>query len=150
MMNNKEFKKVFNKLAQHHGFTSVFGGWYKESSECIVILELQKSNFGNYYQLLIKTFIQGAFSMSYTPNKELIKSSCGHITKNENPEYKNSLDLDISMDDNSRIEQLENLFQRQIMPFMDKALSKIGITELAQNSEIYLLPAVKKELGVCL
>jgi hypothetical protein len=148
MMNSKEFKKAFNKLAQSHGFASVFGGWYKESSECIVILELLKSNFGNYYQLLIKTFIQGAFSTSYTPNKELIKSSCGHITKSENPEYKDALDLDISMDDNSRIEQLGNLFQRQIMPFMDKALSKIGIAELAQNNEIYLLPAVKEELGV--
>jgi len=48
-MENKEFKKLFDIIARNHGFESAFGGWFKESNECIVVLDLQKSNFGNYY-----------------------------------------------------------------------------------------------------
>ncbi|MFC7526756.1 DUF4304 domain-containing protein [Parapedobacter sp. GCM10030251] len=145
-MDSKEFKKRFSELAKANEFKSAFGGWYKESSECIAVLELQKSNFGDYYQLLIKIFIQGAFERTYAPDKDLIKSSMGHITANETPEYKAVLDFDESMEDNIRIERLKKLFNSHILPFTNRALSKAGIKELADKGEVFLLPAVKEEL----
>ncbi|WP_371414658.1 DUF4304 domain-containing protein [Flavobacterium sp. 140616W15] len=42
---SKEFKDLFDSKA--NGFSKAFGGWYKQSTECISILELQKSNFGD-------------------------------------------------------------------------------------------------------
>jgi len=146
-MESKEFKKLFGEVAKAKEFKSAFGCWYKESTECITVLELQKSNFGDYYQLLIKVFIQGAFENTYTPNKELLKSSMGHITANETPEYKDVLDFDEPMEDNIRKEGLEKLFKNHIVPFTDKALSKAGIKDLANKGEVFLLPAVKEELA---
>jgi hypothetical protein len=147
-MDSKEFKKLFGEVAKVNEFKSAFGGWYKESSECITVLELQKSNFGDYYQLLIKVFIQGAFKSTYTPNKELIKSSLGHITANETPEYRAVLDFDEPMEDNIRKERLEKLFINHIVPFTNRALSKAGIKDLANKGEVFLLPAVKEELAI--
>ena len=60
-MDNTEFKKQFGEIAKASRFDRAFGGWFKESNETIIVLELQKSNFGNYYQLNIKVFIQGFF-----------------------------------------------------------------------------------------
>ena len=147
IMDSKEFKKMFGELAKANEFKSAFGGWYKESTECIAVLELQKSNFGDYYQLLIKVFIQGAFESTYAPNKGLLKSSMGHITANETPEYKAVLDFDEPMEDNIRKERLEELFTNHIVPFTNRALSKAGIRELANKGEVFLLPAVKEELA---
>jgi hypothetical protein len=51
------------------------------------------------------------------------------------------------MDDEKRKADLAKLFSDFIVPFTDKALSKSGIRELAEKGEIFLLPAVKIELG---
>lgn len=74
-MNSKEFKKAFDELAQANNFEKSFGGWLKESLECIVILDLQKSNFGDYYELNIKIFVQGMFGNKYNKSKDLVKKT---------------------------------------------------------------------------
>lgn len=144
-MDSKEFKKLFGEVAKANGFESAFGGWFKDSAESIVVLELQKSSFANSNYLNVKVFIQGAFDRTYTPNKDLIKSSMGHITNQIRD--KEILDFDEPMDDEKRKEKLEQLFSKFIVPFSDKALSKSGIRELAEKGEITLLPAVKEELA---
>lgn len=145
-MNSKEFKKLFGEVAKSSGFESTSGGWCKESSECLIILELQKSNYGNYYQLNIKVYIQGVFGKTYQPCKKLIKSSMGHINSSETKEYKNVFDFDKPLDDDLRINHLKELFQSHIVPFSDKTSSKSGIRELVKKGKITLLPAVKDEL----
>lgn len=144
-MDSKEFKKVFGEVAKSNGFESAFGGWFKDSAESIVVLELQKSSFANSSYLNVKVFIQGAFDRTYTPNKDLIKSSMGHITNQIRD--KEILNFDEPMDDEKRKEKLEQLFGEFIVPFADKALSKSGIRELAEKRVITLLPAVKEELA---
>jgi hypothetical protein len=39
-MDCKEFKNLFNEVVKANDFKKAFGGWYKESQECIVILQL--------------------------------------------------------------------------------------------------------------
>lgn len=145
-MDSKEFKTVFGEFAKAHNFKKAFSGWYKESPECLAILELQKSNFGNYYQLNIKIFIQGVFEKTYLPSKDLIKSSMAHVNSSETKDYKNAFDFDEPMDNNLRIERLKELFENHIVPFTDKTLLKSGIRELAEKGDIFLLPAIKEEL----
>ena len=144
-MDSKEFKKIFGEVAKANEFESAFGGWFRESAESIIVLELQKSSFSNSNYLNIKVFIQGAFERTYTPNKDLIKSSTGHITNQIRD--KEILDFDNSMNNEKRKEELEQLFSEFIVPFADKALSKSGIKELAEKGEITLLFAVKEELA---
>ncbi|SMC48683.1 DUF4304 domain-containing protein [Moheibacter sediminis] len=146
-MDSKEFKKLFGEVAKSNGFESAFGGWFKDSAESIVVLDLQKSNFGDYYEMNIKIFIQGMFGNSYSRSKDLVKRDIGNIFTRQPPEYKSVFDFDEPMDDEKRKEKLEQLFSKFIVPFSDKALSKSGIRELAEKGEITLLPAVKEELA---
>jgi hypothetical protein len=145
-MNGKEFKGMFARIAKDNGFKAAFGGWYRQSSECIAALALQKSNFGDYYLLLINVFIKGAFGRTYQPDKKLIKSAAGHIMAGETPEYGFLLELDSSLDDGVREKGLQRLFRDHIVPFTNRALSKAGIREMAEEGTIVLLPAVNEEL----
>lgn len=145
-MDNKEFKQLFDRIAKFGGFEYVYGGWYKTSEECIVILELQKSNFGNYYELNIKIYVQGIFNNNYIINKDLVKKDTGDIFRRQPYEYRSVFDFDEPMNDEERNAGLIKLFSDFIMPFTDKALLKSGIKELAEKGEIILLPAVRKEL----
>lgn len=145
-MDSKEFKKLFDTIARTNSFEKVFSGWFKESSECIVVLNLQKSNYGDYYDLNIKVFVQGMFGNKYVKSKDLVKKHIGDIFMRQPNKYKDVLNFDTPMDDEKRKEKLEQLFNEFIVPFTDNTLSKSGIKELADKGEIYILPAVKEEL----
>lgn len=142
-MNSKEFKSIFGNVAKENDFLQAFGGWYIESSECIAILELQKSKYGDYYMLNIKIFIQGAFDRSYSPTKELIKSPMGSIGKQIIDDV---LSFDKPMPDELRKERLNELFSNNIVPFVSNLMTKSNIIDLESKGEIMLLSSVKKEL----
>ena len=143
----KQFKFLFSKVAQEHGFKAAFGGWYKESLECIVVLQLQKSNYGNYCDLNVKTYIQGVFNRRYVVNKNLVKNAIGHIFTRQPQAYNSTLDLDDLMSDETRKMNLENLFKEFIVPDTTKTLSRAGIQKLAAEGE-FILPAIREELGL--
>jgi hypothetical protein len=46
-MDSTEFKKFFGEIAKKYHFTPSFGGWFRETSECVAVLQLQKSNYGS-------------------------------------------------------------------------------------------------------
>ncbi|HWZ03837.1 MAG TPA: DUF4304 domain-containing protein [Mucilaginibacter sp.] len=145
-MKSNEFKKLFGEIVKANGFERAFGGWFKESEECIIVLDLQKSNYGDYYQLMTKIYVQGVFGNKYSRSKELVKRNGGNIFRGEPPQYKDVFDFDTLIDDDRRKQRLEELFSEFMNPFIDKALSKSGIKELADKDQIFLLPAVKEEL----
>lgn len=145
-MNNQEFKKMFGEIAKTNAFGPAFGGWFKEGEECIVVLDLQKSNFGNYYRLMIKIYVQGMFGNTYSKCKTLVKGDVGDIFTGPPPQYADIFHLEKPINDEQRIERLSKLFTELIVPLTDKALSKAGIRELAKEERISLLPAVRKEL----
>jgi len=145
-MDTKEFKSLFGCIAQKYGFEFAFGAWFKESSECIFVLELQKSNYGNYYELNIKTFIQNVFGNHYIKNKDLAKKYMGNIFNRQPGEYHDVFDLEHTMSDSERKAMLESLFANFIDGFSKKALTLTGIRELEKSKQISLFPAVKIEL----
>ena len=146
IMETKEFKTMFGKIAKSNGFKFLYGGWYKESSDCIVVLELQRSNYSILYYLNIKIYIRGAFGEAYTVNKYIIKNDTGHIFRRQPKEYDATFDLETNLDENTRKAMLEKLFETYVVPLTDKALSLEGIEELANAGEIQIEPVVKEEL----
>lgn len=146
-MDSKEFKKIFDDIASKNGFEKAFGGWFRESDECINVLDLQKSNFGDYYELNIKIFVQSMFGNAYVKGKDLVKKHTGDVFTRQPDNYKDLFDFDKLMDDSKRKDRLEELFSEFIKPFTDKALSRKGLLELEIQEKIFLLPAVKEELG---
>lgn len=142
-MNSKEFKSLFGSIAKDNDYLQAFSVWYKESPECIAVLELQKSKYGDYYMLNIKIFIQGSFDRSYSPTKELIKSPMGDIGKQIIDDV---LSFDKPMPDELRTERLKELFSNTIIPYVSKLMTKANIIDLESKGEIMLLSSVKKEL----
>ena len=147
-MESSEFKKIFNEVAKENGFEKAYEGWFKEFDEIIIVLDLQKSNFGNFYYLNIKLFIQGVFGNKYIKNKQLVKLDVGDIFLRHPDIYSNLLDLDSSLEDNERKEGLIHMFKNFIVPFSNKTSTKEGIKELHKKGDIHILPAVQEELGI--
>jgi len=145
-MDSTVFKKLFSEIAKKSGFEPAFGGCFKESTECIICLILQKSRFSNYYYLNIKIYINGLFGNRYSKNKRLMNDT-GDVFRRQPKEYELIFDLETPMEENERKQKLESFFGEFLVPFTNKALTRLGIKELAQNNEIALLPAVKKELN---
>jgi len=146
-MNSKEYKNIFNTVARKNGFEKAFGGWFKESQECLLVLDLQKSNFGDYYEMNVKIFVQGVFGSHYVKSKNLVKKDIGDIFTRQPNEMKNVLIFDdVQMTDVERIVNTEKLFDEFIVPFAQKAMSITGIKELAAQGIITILPAVEQEI----
>lgn len=145
-MDNKIFKKEFCTIAKQHGFKTAFGCCYKENSECIFVLELQKSNFGDYYELNMKTYIQGVFGQKYTINKDCFKKDIGDISNRPPRHFFSIFDLEAEISDKDRLEMLDAFFNHFVIPYSEKNLSVSGIRELAKAEEILLISTVKNEL----
>lgn len=146
-MENKEFKNLFNEIAKKNDFESAFGGWFKESDECLAALYLQKSHYGNYYELNIKIFIQGILGEYYKKGKEL-KNAVSDILGRQPEEYRDVFDLELCIDYTLRKEKLERLFNEFIIPFVTSMLTREGIKKQAMLDKDFLPPAVNKELGL--
>ena len=144
---SKQFKTVFGDVAKANGFERAYGGWFKESVECIAVLDLQKSNYGDYFELNIKIYVQGMFGNKYQKGKDLVKKDIGNIFTRQPKNFNDVFNFDNPQDDEIRKERLETLFNTFLTPFTNKALSRSGIKDMAEKEGLFLLPAVKEELG---
>ncbi len=147
-MERNDFKKMFGEIAKENGFERAYEGWFREFPEIIQVLDLQKSNYGNYYYLNIKIFIQGAFGNKYTKSKQLVKTDGGDIFLRQTDNYSNLLNLDAPLEDDDRKNGLRKMFEDFIVPFSEKTNTKERIKELHKKGDLFILPAVKEELGI--
>ena len=145
-MDNKKFKQLFNDVARLYDFEQAYGAWVLESPECIVVLELQKSYFGNYYELNIKSFVQGAFGNHYVKSKDLAKKYMGNCFGRQPSEYNDIFDLEEDMEDECRKERLEYFFKNFLAPLLPKLLSLSDLSKLPEYGDIFIPSAVKNEI----
>lgn len=147
-MDTKDFKKAFNEIATRHSFENLFGAWFKESSECILALILVKSDYSKLYYLRIKVNLKNAFGHTFKKEKEWVKHDIAHVMLGPGKEFADLFDLEKQMDDSERFKNLEVLFSTNIHRLVENALSRDGLIELYKTGDIFLLPAIKTELGV--
>lgn len=145
-MDKKEFKRQFGQIAISHGFDYLYSAWNKKSDKCMIILDLQKSNYSELYYLNIKVYIKGLFNEPYELSKSLIKHGVGDIFIRQPDEYSVAFDLESELSDVERIVLLEALFVDFLIPFSRECMTIIGIKNLLEKESIFLLPAVKNEL----
>jgi len=128
-MDKVDFKGLFGNIAKQHGFERSFGGWFRDYSESIVVLDLQRSNYSNLYYLNIKIFIKGAFSDEYEErelkmHKRLVKTDGGHLFRREPKEFSPALNLENDLIENDRSDILSKLFTDFLVPFSDRASTR--------------------------
>ncbi len=146
-METKDFKESFDDLAIAHGFERQFGAWFKESTECILGLILVKSNFSRLYYLRIKVNLRHAFGREFEKNKEWVKHDIANILVGPSKEFDDLFDLEKEMSKDDRTKLMERLFSTDIQCLTEKLLYRDGIIELYKTGQIFLLPAIKVELG---
>lgn len=145
-MKKNEFEKLFDEIAGINGFESFSTGWYKESSECIVILKIFRSYEG-LYELKLKVFIQNLIGKTYSISDTLFDKEVCHFSLDEPKEYASLFDFNRSISDTNRINGIRKLFNEFIMPITRKVLSRSGIRELDKDGLVHLLPIIKALLG---
>jgi hypothetical protein len=146
LMKPDEFKRLFGDVAVRFGLERAFGGWFVESSETIIVLELQKSNYSHAYYLNIKIYVQGLFGNQYRREKRLVKTDVGDVFTRTPAEYDEIFNLDSTIDVSDRIKLLYRLFSEYIQPIITLASTKSGILELDKKGQLHLLPAVMEAL----
>jgi hypothetical protein len=146
LMDENEFKRVFGNLAARFGFERAYGGWFIESCETIIVLDLQKSNFDAHYYLNIKLYVQGLFGNEYRREKKLVKTDVGDVFTRSPIQYSDIFDLQSSIDISDRINRLAQLFSEYIQPIVTLGSTKAGIIELDKTGGLHVLPAVREEI----
>ena len=145
-METKDFKALFSAVAAQNGFLSAFGGWFAESPECIIALDLQKSNYGNYFELNFKVYVQGMFGNTYTKSKDLLKKGTGDVFTRPSNQFRDALNLDGPTDQLERERKLAALFTEFVVPIATQARTRSGLRALGVSGKVFLLPAVESEL----
>src|SRR5690606_4384762 len=102
------------------------------------------SGSASLYYLNIKVWLKRHLNgREFDPGRET-----GHIFRREPPEFASALDLNSELDDASRTAQLEQLFDRFLLPLTKSLSTRAGILSAAaaHPPQIYLLPSAKSML----
>lgn len=145
-MDAKELKRLFGEVAIENGFDLQFGGWFCDSSECIVVLDLQHSNFGPCYQLNIQIFVRGLFAAHEGRIKKMVKGMTPDVSLGQPTAKVAAMALDRPLSVEERRADIERLFHDFIVPIANQGSTRAGLLALAAKGQIFLLPAVRARL----
>ena len=128
------------------GFESKFGCLVKTTNEVIVVLSFQKSCYSSLVYLNIKLFIQGILGKNYQISRDMVNNDVGDVFRRSPKDYDQIFDLGSDLSDNERIEQLKAFVDEFLSGFIQQASTVKGIMLLAEQGDVFLLPAVKSAL----
>ncbi len=142
----KELKCFFTEATKSMGFESKFGCLVKTTNEVIVVLSFQKSCYSSLVYLNIKLFIQGILGKNYQISRDMVNNDVGDVFRRSPKDYDQIFDLGSDLSDNERIEQLKAFVDEFLSGFIQQASTVKGIMLLAEQGDVFLLPAVKSAL----
>ncbi|UZO81489.1 hypothetical protein NBT05_03205 [Aquimarina sp. ERC-38] len=145
-MDPKEFKKLYTTTIKLYSFKKKYHGYMIELEDSTLFLDLQRSNFGIYFDLNIRVFIEGAFDIFYKKNPDQIKKNIGSIFMRQPVEYDKFFRLENDLTDIERKTGLVKLFELVILPLKDKVKTYNDILRSINNKELKVLPPVQEEL----
>lgn len=145
-MEANQFKAIFGGVAQAHGFTAAHGGWYQEHKAALFVLDLQKSNFGSYFELNLKLFLGHGPPINPAELKRLVRILGGDVFRRQPEEYRATFDLDASVDAADRRASLDQMFTELVDRIASAADSPAGILRLRDDGVVHLLPMAEVRL----
>ncbi len=145
-MDAGEFKALLGDVAKAHGFTAAHGGWYRETAAALFVLSLQKSNFGNYFELNIKLFLGHRLPSNASEFKKLVKSLSGDIFLRQPEDYREVFDMDGVITVADRQDRLEKMFTELVDRMVSASATPGGILRLRDEGVLYLLPMAEAHL----
>jgi hypothetical protein len=145
-MDTKEFKRLFDDIAKSYGFEAAHGGWYRELPAALFVLNLQKSNFGNYFEANLKLFLGETASVGNAELKKRVKSMNGDIFRRQPEEYRGAFDLDSRIDLADRRAVIDKMFGGLIDQIVSASTGPAGILRLRDAGVLFVLPTVEARL----
>ncbi len=109
-----------------------------------------KYNFNVTTQTLLYITVgrnRPTYGREFDKNKEWVKHDIANILVGPSKEFDDLFDLEKEMPKDDRLKLMGRLFRTDIQQLTEKLLSREGIIELYKTGQIFLLPAVKVELG---
>ena len=144
----KELKCFFTEATKSMGFESKFGCLVKTTNEVIIVLSFQKSYYSSQVYLNIKLFIQGIFGKKYQLSREMVNNDVGDVFRRAPKDYDEIFNLSSNLPDNVRIELLKTFVNEFLSGFVQQTSTVKGIVLLAEQGDVFLLPAVKNALSL--
>lgn len=145
-MEAKEFKAFLGDMAKAHGFMAAHGGWYRETASALFVLHLQKSNFGNYFELNLKLFLGRGLPSDSAEWKQLVKRDSGDIFRRQPVECREAFDLDAAITVADRRDTLDRMFTELLDRIASASASPAGLLQLRDEGVLYLLPMAEARL----
>ena len=145
-MKPPEFKRLFADVAKAHGFSAAQGGWYRELSVGLFILNLQKSNFGAYFELNLKLFLGRHAPSNSADFKRFVRTLAGDIFRRHPEEFRSAFDLSSCLLTAQRQEAISRMFCEFIDRIVLSCNNPTGILRLRDEGIFYLLPGVEIRL----
>lgn len=145
-MNTREFKALFGDVAKAHGFAAAHGGWYQRLPAIVLILDLQRSNFGKYFELNLKFFVDGVSSQEAQVSKQRIKRESGDVFVRPPKGYRQAFDLESALTPTERKAAVESMFSNYIAKIAAECISPVGLLRLRDAGVVFLLPGVEAKL----
>ena len=112
MMEKKEFIDLLNRIFVPLGFKRKGNNWVYNGEALTKLINLQKSNFGETYYLNYGYIIK---NLDLDGMRSHISKGLGSSNKLVNSRIHELLDLDSLLDQDSRLRELEDLINKQIV-----------------------------------
>jgi hypothetical protein len=145
-MEARDFKALFGEVAKAHGFTAAHGGWCRDACAALVVLNLQKSNFGNHFDLNIKLFLGRRLQGAAADLKSLVKNEGGDVFRRQPTECNRILNLDAPISAEDRRCELDRMFVELVDRITAASATQAGILGLRDEGVLFLLPMAEKRL----
>lgn len=147
-MDSKTFRNIIDKNSQEIGFLSKWNAWIKESDETTIALILRKSGYSNSYYLRIKINLADSENIKPEIDKNWIKHDVAEILLSFDSNHLDLFDLENNLSDDTRENDLNEIFRTELKQLIKKLSSKSGIIEWAKKEDMFLLPYTKSKLGL--
>lgn len=146
-MNVGSFKKYFSEIAVRHDWLVSKRGWItqrRDSDECTVAIDLQKSSYGKQFYVNIHVYIHEDLRGNFDQGLSFDSSVLTAYRRAPNV-FSEILDLTSNLNDDQRCEGIERLFLF-LAEFVSKSRTRKGLIELEGTGMIFLAPGVRAEV----
>lgn len=145
-MDISTWKHIFEESAASSGFQKIGTSLVVNNQETTIVLDLQKSQYGNSFYLNINIFV----NVGGVPISQEKIGKMGDIFRRQPPAWDFLFDLDNLQSADELKKQMILFFGEFVIPFTKEMETKVSILRFAHDNpgEISLSPAVRTTLGV--
>jgi hypothetical protein len=113
-------QRTFDDFGKKAGYTKRSGSWYKKGADAILVLNLQKSQYGPKYFVNVALWLLAVESAEYPKEHKChVRIRLTQLLRGQEPNISRLLDLDQPFSDPNRANQLVEIFNDSLLPILE-------------------------------